>query len=138
MNKTQKFDELYMNFAIENAQLSHAVRAKVGAVLVTRHGTILQGYNGTPNGYDNACEDDQNVTKPDVIHAELNALLKAAKEGISVLGATMYVTLQPCRQCSAMLKAAGISRLVYLDNYRDSKGTEQLQKFIPVEQLIWS
>lgn len=138
-------DQMYMGMAKLSANLSKARRAKVGAILVTQHGVVLQGYNGTAPGYDNNCEevvfkpDDivaELVTKPDVIHAELNAILKAAKEGVSTIGSTMYLTLSPCLQCSAMMKAAGVKRVVYSQAYRDLNGAEKLLAHgVKVEQF---
>lgn len=133
-------DTVYMQVAQANAALSKAVRAKVGAVLVTQHGVILSGYNGTPTGLDNRCEyRDINglITKPEVVHAELNAVLKAAKEGVSCYGATIYVTLAPCVSCSAMLINAGITRLVYKQKYRDMQGVNLLiNAGVIVEEFI--
>ena len=127
------FDDVYMGTALLHAKKSKAVRAKVGAVLVTKTGIIIPGYNGTPSGTDNACEetaiDGGLITKPEVLHAELNTIMKAAREGVSVLGSTVYVTLSPCLPCSAMLLQAGISRLIYKDKYRDNSGVEYLQKY---------
>lgn len=131
------FDDVYMGTALLHAKKSKAVRAKVGAVLVTKTGIIIPGYNGTPSGTDNACEYQEDaglmgsrlVTKPEVLHAELNTIMKAAREGVSVLGSTVYVTLSPCLPCAAMLLQAGISRLIYKDKYRDNSGVEYLQKY---------
>lgn len=120
-----------MQSAVSHSKLSKAIRAKVGATLVTSHGVMLSGYNGTPSSLDNVCEyvtPEGFVTKPEVIHAEVNAVLKAAKEGVSCYGSTVYVTLSPCVSCSAMLINAGISRLVYLDSYRKTEGLELLEK----------
>lgn len=147
---TQKqiaLDKMYMQIAKEHSKLSKARRAQVGAVIVTINQVMLGGYNGTPPGYPNECEDEvpdiknfcsNLVTKPTVIHAEENAILKAAREGVSVKGSTLYVTLQPCRKCSAMIKAAGILRVVYSEEYvsaTSGSGTEELSEFISVEQL---
>ncbi len=134
-----ELDGVYMHTAMKYAQMSKAIRAKVGAVLITNTGVIIPGFNGTPVGLNNVCEEwfteledhkivTKNRTKPEVIHAELNAILKAAKEGISCLNATVYVTLSPCVQCSAMLINAGIKELVYNQVYRDTKGLELLQQ----------
>lgn len=115
-----KHDGMYLRIAAEYAKESKARRAQVGACLVTTNGVILGGYNGTPPGWDNNCEDEVDgklVTKADVIHAEENALLKAAREGVSTKGATMYLTLEPCRKCSALMAAAGILRVVYQKEY---------------------
>ncbi len=138
-------DSVYLGTALLHAARSKARRSKVGAVLVTRQGVTLTGYNGTPAGWDNNCENevpdpshpDQMllVTKPSVIHAELNCILKAAKEGVSTVGSTVYVVLSPCLPCAAMLAQAGIERLVYLEQYRMNDGVQELQKNgITVEQ----
>ena len=130
----KQLDETYMGTALLHAKLSKARRAQVGAVLVTSHGVTLTGYNGTPTGRSNDCELLQTwhegpvyVTKPEVIHAELNCIMKAAREGVSCIGATVYVTLSPCIQCSAMLVQAGVKRVVYMQQYRDVTGIELLQ-----------
>ena len=134
----KQLDETYMGTALLHAKLSKARRAQVGAVLVTSHGVTLTGYNGTPTGRSNDCEvlvktslpylfEDTLVTKPEVIHAELNCIMKAAREGVSCIGATVYVTLSPCIQCSAMLVQAGVKRVVYKQQYRDDSGVELLK-----------
>ncbi len=130
----KQLDETYMGTALLHAKLSKARRAQVGAVLVTSHGVTLTGYNGTPTGRSNDCELFQTwhegpvyVTKPEVIHAELNCIMKAAREGVSCIGATVYVTLSPCIQCSAMLVQAGVKRVVYKQQYRDDFGVELLK-----------
>ena len=120
-------DEAYMGTAILHSKLSRAVRKKVGACCVTPHGVCLTGFNGTPIGTDNCCEENY-VTKPTVIHAELNCILKAAKEGVSIIGSKMYVTLSPCLACSAMMIQAGIREVFYLEEYRDLSGVQYLQE----------
>ena len=127
-------DSVYMATAILHARLSKAVRAKVGSVLVTKQGAVLTGFNGTAVGRPNDCEDvnwdgcvRKLVTKRETIHSELNCILKAAREGVSCLGATVYVSLSPCVPCSAMLVNAGISRLVYGETYRDTEGLQLLE-----------
>jgi dCMP deaminase len=125
MPTKQQTDTLYMQVAEGHAKLSKAKRKKVGACLVTANGTILGGVNGTPRGMSNVCEEN-GITKPEVIHAELNCILKAAREGVSCVGATMYVTLSPCLQCAAMLVQAGVSRVLYREQYRDTKGIDLL------------
>ena len=125
----KKHDYCYMQCAVNFSQLSKAVRKKVGAVIVTEHGVIIPGVNGTPSGCDNCCEIEdmgELVTKPEVIHAELNCILKAAKEGVSIVGGTLYVSLSPCLPCSAMIKQSGIKRVVYLEEYRCKKGVDFL------------
>ena len=134
---TQKqLDAAYMATALLHSQMSKANRKNVGACIVTNSGVTLTGYNGTPSGWDNKCETQDNVTKQEVIHAELNAVLKAAKEGISLTGSTCYVTLAPCLSCAAMLSQAGIKRLVYLEDYRDMQGVEKLKEKIIVEKHL--
>lgn len=139
MAKQSELDDVYMGTAILHSRLSKAKRAQVGAVLVTSHGVTLTGFNGTPTGLPNECEtiiktsvpehlSDMLVTKPEVIHAELNCIMKAAREGVSCIGATVYVTLSPCVQCSAMLIQAGVKRVVYKQPYRDLSGVLLLQK----------
>lgn len=125
-----ELDGVYLGNALNHARLSKAVRSKVGAILVTTHGVMLSGYNGTPSGTDNVCEDMIDgvlVSKPTVIHAELNCIMKAARQGVSVDGSTVYVTLAPCLQCAAMLKQVGVVRLVYLQEYRDISGIRYLR-----------
>ena len=131
MADQKELDSVYMQTAITHSMLSKANRAQVGAVLVTSHGVTLTGYNGTARGRDNCCEtlepqpfphEPALVTKPEVIHAELNCILKAAREGVSCIDSTVYVTLAPCVQCSAMMVQAGVKRLVYKTPYRDMSG----------------
>lgn len=132
----KQLDDTYMGTAMLHARLSKAKRAQVGAVLVTSQGVTLTGYNGTAMGRPNQCEELKSqpfprepalVTKPEVIHAELNCILKAAREGVSCIGGTMYVTLSPCVPCAAMMIQAGIKRLVYKDIYRDQGGITLLE-----------
>ena len=141
-----KFDNTYMQMAQGIALHSKAVRKKVGAILVTNHGVVLPGFNGTPAGMDNNCEEDKGydeltqsqilVTKPEVIHAELNCILKAAKEGVSVVNSVVYVTLSPCVQCSAMMIQSGVRRVVFGEQYRDNSGILLLKTAgVAVEQL---
>lgn len=139
--------DTYMGTAFLHARKSKAIRKKVGACIVTKNGVILAGYNGTPADWDNLCEEkviasDNSVylrTKPEVLHAELNAMLKAAKEGVSIKGATVYITLSPCVQCSAMMAQAGISTVYYAEDYRDSNGIDLLRSHdIEVERLEYA
>jgi dCMP deaminase len=131
--KQKKLDEVYINVAKHISTLSHCVRSKVGAVLVKEGNIIAFGYNGTPSGMDNCCEKD-NVTLPHVIHAEVNAVLKAARTGAAVEGSTLYLTLSPCLDCSKLVLQAGIKRVVYLETYRNLDGPNFLKQFIPVEK----
>ena len=128
-----KLDKVFINIAKETSTLSHCVRSKVGAVLVKDGNIISFGYNGTPSGMDNSCEED-NVTFPHVIHAECNAILKAAKTGNSVDGSTLYLTLSPCLDCSKLILQSAIKRVVYLNQYRNPQGIDFLKQFITVEQ----
>jgi len=134
----KELDSTYMGVAMLHAKLSKARRATVGACLVTSQGVCLAGFNGTPIGLSNECEDQifkwghwnppELITKPEVIHAELNCIMKAAREGVSCLGSAMYVTLSPCVPCSAMMINAGITRLIYKEPYRDTKGLDLLRE----------
>lgn len=133
-------DECYMACADAHASLSRGVRAKVGVVIVTKKGTILGGCNGLAPGSGNELEfldaEGNLVTKPEVIHGELNALLKAAREGVSVVGGTLYTTMSCCKPCSEMVAAAGISRVVYKEAYRDLTGLENLVRLgVTVEKM---
>ena len=128
MASQRELDEIYMQTALLHSSLSKATRKHVGAVLVTKQGVTLTGFNGTATGLPNTCEDAEGNTLSHVIHAELNCVLKAAKEGISVLDSTMYITLSPCQQCSAMLIQAGVTRVVYLEDYRCKAGILLLER----------
>ena len=132
--KQNKIDRVFMNIAREIATLSHCTRHKVGAILVKDGNIISMSYNGTPSGTDNNCEKD-NVTLPHVIHAEVGAILKAAKTGNSVNGSTIYLTLSPCIECSKLILQSGIKRVVYLTEYRNISGVIFLKDFIQVEQI---
>lgn len=141
MANQRELDRCYMLVAEAHAQLSRGVRAKVGACIVTRNGTVLAGCNGLASGGSNILEytDEKGalVTKPETIHAELNCILKAAKEGVSVLDGTLYVTMICCLPCSEMVIAAGIKRVVYRDGYRCTKGLQNLlNRNIIVQQFI--
>ena len=133
MEKQQKLDKTFINIAKEVGTLSHCTRSKVGAVLVKDGNVISFGYNGTPAGMDNSCEEND-VTKDEVIHAEMNAILKAAKSGNAVDGSTLYLSLSPCQNCCKLIIQSGIKRVVYLEGYRDLKPIEFLSKFIEVEK----
>ena len=133
MEKQQKLDKTFINIAKEIGSLSYCTRSKVGAVLVKDGNVISFGYNGTPAGMDNGCEEN-NVTKDEVIHAEMNAILKAAKSGNAVDDSTLYLSLSPCQNCCKLIIQSGIKRVVYLEGYRDLKPIEFLSKFIQVEK----
>ena len=132
---SSKFDHSYLQMAEVWAQNSYCKRRKVGALIVKDKMIISDGYNGTPSGFENICEDENGVTKPYVLHAEANAITKVAKSGNSSSGATLYVTASPCLECSKLIIQSGISRVVYRDAYRLMDGIELLKRAgIEVEQ----
>ena len=133
MATEKELDRVFIDITKNIASLSHCTRSKVGAVLVKTGNLISFGYNGTPAGMDNVCEEN-NVTKDEVIHAEMNAILKAAKSGNAVDGSTLYLSLSPCQNCCKLIIQSGIKRVVYLENYRDLSPIEFLSKFIEVEK----
>ena len=126
--KQQKYDLAYLAMAKRWGELSHCTRKKVGALIVKDRMIISDGYNGTPTGFENPCEDEENYTKWYVLHAEANAILKVASSTQSCKGATLYLTLSPCRECSKLVYQAGINRLVYDKTYTDTTGLEFIQK----------
>ena len=128
MNKQTKYDRAYLRMALEWAQLSHCKRKKVGAIIVKNKMIISDGYNGTPSGFENYCEDENGETKWYVLHAEANAILKTARSGHNCNGGTLYLTLSPCKHCSKLVHQCGITRLVYLDKYSDISGIHFLKK----------
>lgn len=126
--KQLRYDRAYMRMALEWAQLSHCHRKKVGALIVKDRMIISDGYNGTPTGFENPCEDEENYTKWYVLHAEANAIMKVAGSTQSCSGATLYITLSPCKECSKLIHQAGIKRVVYAQAYKDTSGLEFLDK----------
>ena len=131
-----KFDAKYLRMAKIWATNSYCKRRQVGALLVKDNMIISDGYNGTPAGFENVCEDENGVTKPYVLHAEANALTKVAKSGNSAAGATLYVTASPCMECSKLIIQSGIKRVVYSDEYRLDDGIKLLTRAgIEVEKL---
>lgn len=128
MDKQKKRDYLYMRMARTWAENSYCVRRKVGALLVKNQMIISDGYNGTPSGFENICEDENNVSKPYVLHAEANALTKVARSNNSSDGATLYVTASPCLECAKLIIQAGISRVVYQEEYRITDGVDLLRR----------
>ena len=128
MTKQQKRDYLYMRMARTWSENSYCVRRKVGALLVKNQMIISDGYNGTPSGFENICEDENNVSKPYVLHAEANALSKVARSNNSSDGATLYVTASPCLECSKLIIHSGIKRVVYGEEYRIMDGVELLKR----------
>lgn len=128
MDKQEKLDQRYIRMARIWAENSYCIRRQVGAILVKGKMIISDGYNGTPSGFENICEDENNVTKPYVLHAEANAISKVARSNNSSEGATLYVTASPCIECAKLIIQAGISRVVYADSYRLSDGIELLKR----------
>ncbi|MGJ8591748.1 MAG: deoxycytidylate deaminase [Aquaticitalea sp.] len=126
--KQLRFDKAYLRMAQEWGKLSHCKRKKVGAIIVKDRMIISDGFNGTPTGFENYCEDDAGYTKWYVLHAEANAILKVASSTQSCQGATLYITLSPCKECSKLIHQAGIVRVVYLEGYKDDSGLSFLEK----------
>ncbi len=126
--KQLKYDKAYLRIAREWSKLSHCERKQVGALIVKDRMIISDGYNGTPTGFENPCEDEEGYTKWYVLHAEANAILKVAGSTQSCEGATLYITLSPCRECSKLIHQAGINRLVYQIDYKDNSGLDFLRK----------
>ena len=155
MATQQQLDKVYMQNAVNMSTLSYAVRKKVGCILVTPENLQIGSYNGQPSGWDNICEQPEYAlytelgkepeiiptgetkTLNTVIHAELNTILHAARQGVSIKGSTIYISLSPCIACSAMIAQAGIKRVVYQEEYRDTSGIDLLRKHgIIIEKLI--
>lgn len=132
----EKFDERYIEMASVWARNSYCKRRQVGALLVKDKMIISDGYNGTPSGFENVCEDENGVTKPYVLHAEANAISKVAQSGNSSKGATLYVTASPCIECAKLIIQSGIKRVVYRDEYRLTDGIDLLRRAgIEVEKV---
>ena len=117
-----KYDVSYLKMALEWAKLSYCKRKQVGALIVKDRTIISDGYNGTPSGFENCCEDENNKTKWYVLHAEANAILKISRSTQSCEGATLYLTLSPCKECSKLIFQSGIKRVVYIQDYPDNEG----------------
>jgi dCMP deaminase len=131
-----KFDKAYLKMALEWAKLSYCERKQVGALIVKDRMIISDGYNGTPSGFENCCEDADGKTHWYVLHAEANAILKLAASSQSAKGATLYLTLSPCKECSKLILQAGITRLVYINEYSDDDGISFLRNHnIEIEQI---
>jgi dCMP deaminase len=126
--KQRLLDQRYLKMADVWAQNSYCKRRQVGALLVKEKMIISDGYNGTPSGFENVCEDENNVTKPYVLHAEANAITKVAKSGNSSDQATLYVTSSPCMECSKLIIQAGIKRVVFTESYRLEDGINLLKR----------
>ncbi len=134
--KQRKFDNRYMRMAKIWAENSYCQRRKVGALLVKDKMIISDGYNGTPSGFENQCEDESGHTKSYVLHAEANAITKVARSGNSSEGATLYVTSSPCIECAKLIIQAGIKRVVFAEYYRDPEGVELLKRAHVATELI--
>lgn len=134
--KQLRYDKAYLRMATTWAELSHCTRKQVGALIVKDGMIISDGYNGTPSGFDNCCENDSGDTHWYVMHAEANAILKVAKSTHNCGDATLYITLSPCKDCSKLIVQSGISRVVFVQGYKDQSGVEFLrQAGVNVEQI---
>jgi len=135
--KQTKYDKAYLRMAREWGKLSYCKRKQVGAIVVKDRMIISDGYNGTPTGFENICEDESGNTKWYVLHAEANAISKLASSTQSCIDATLYITLSPCKECSKLIHQSGIKRVVYLTAYKDNSGLEFLNKAgVSTEQLL--
>jgi dCMP deaminase len=136
-NKKQlRYDIAYMKMAEEWAKLSHCTRKNVGALIVKDKMIIADGYNGSPSGFPNECENDEGQTHWYVLHAEANAITKLARSHNSAEGSTLYITLSPCRDCAKLILQAGIKRVVYKSAYKDTSGVDFLTKSSIVTELL--
>lgn len=126
--KQLKYDIAYLRIAAEWSKLSYCKRKQVGAIIVRDRMIISDGYNGTPTGFENCCEDEEGLTQWFVLHAEANAISKVARSTQTCENATLYITLSPCKECSKLIHQSGIKRVVYQHGYRDNTGIEFLQK----------
>lgn len=126
--KQFNLDQRYLFMARIWAGNSYCTRRKVGAIIVKDKMIISDGYNGTPSGFENICEDDNNMTKPYVLHAEANAITKVAKSNNSSFGSTLYVTSSPCLECAKLIIQSGIRRVVYMEKYRNTEGLQLLER----------
>ena len=134
--KNTILDRRYLRMATIWSENSYCQRRQVGALIVKDKMIISDGYNGTPSGFENICEDENGITKPYVLHAEANAITKVAKSGNSSKDATLYVTASPCLECAKLIIQAGIKRVVYRDAYRLTDGIDLLKRAgIEVEQV---
>lgn len=126
--KQRRYDRAYLRMAREWAALSHCRRKQVGALIVRDGMIVSDGYNGTPSGFPNACEDVAGDTHWYVLHAEANAITKLARSSQTAAGATLYITMSPCRECAKLIHQVGIRRLVYIDAYKDDSGLQFLNQ----------
>lgn len=139
LQKQKRYDTAYLKMALSWSKLSHCTRKQVGAIIVKDEMIISDGYNGTPAGFDNCCENEKGETQWYVLHAEANAILKVAKSTNNCKGATLYLTLSPCKDCSKLVIQAGIKRVVFKDSYKDAEGIDFLRsagvEIIQIEEL---
>lgn len=126
--RQDQFDRRYLEMARIWAKNSYCIRRQVGALIVKDRMIISDGYNGTPEGFENVCEDENNKTKPYVLHAEANAITKIAKSHNSSDGATLYITTSPCHECAKLIIQSGIRRVVFCDNYHTEDGILLLKR----------
>jgi dCMP deaminase len=126
-NKQLRYDKAYLRMAKTWSDLSHCNRKQVGAIIVKDGMIISDGYNGTPSGFDNCCENKDGETHWYVLHAEANAILKVAQSTHNCTGATLYLTMSPCKDCSKLVLQAGIVRVVFMNAYKDSSGVSFLE-----------
>lgn len=126
--KQLKYDIAYLRIASEWSRLSYCKRKQVGAIIVRDRMIISDGYNGTPSGFENCCEDEEGLTKWYVLHAEANAISKVARSTQTCENATLYITLSPCKECSKLIHQSGIKRVVYQNGYHDNTGLDFLEK----------
>ena len=126
--KQLKYDTAYLRIAAEWSKLSYCKRKQVGAIIVRDRMIISDGYNGTPSGFENCCEDEEGLTQWFVLHAEANAISKVARSTQTCENATLYITLSPCKECSKLIHQSGIKRVVFQQGYRDTTGLEFLEK----------
>lgn len=124
-----KYDKLFIDICTKYAEMSYARRKKVGAVIVKENAIVSDGYNGTPIGFDNNCEDSSGKTHWYVLHAEANAITKMARSNTSCVDCTLYITLSPCKECSKLIIQSGIKRVVYKEKYKDTSGLDFLGNF---------
>lgn len=136
LEKQNKYDKAYLRIASEWSKLSYCKRKQVGAIIVRDRMIISDGYNGTPSGFENCCEDNDGLTHWYVLHAEANAILKVAHSTQTCENATLYITLSPCKECSKLIHQSGIKRVVYQNGYKDESGIDFLEKAgVIVEQI---
>lgn len=133
--KKKKFDLFYTKISILVSTLSYCKRKKVGCVIVKNNNIVSFGYNGTPTGENNKCECNKNITKKNVIHAELNAIIKASKNNVNINKSTMYITLSPCIYCAKLILQSGVKKVFYVEKYHLKDGIKLLKKHIKIKQI---